>query len=345
MNRIISKEELKLLKEAMGKKATDSFVDDDEDIDFSNFHSDKSNGTNDSSTLNTGSNKGKGISGDSDRKSYFQSKGFKNAGISVLKRIGGIDADTSSSDVKTKTKQNAIDNINKYWVKHPINTYNKYNEEDYYVPDHFGRVKVSYFVNTNPKNYENPISVFKLKNIDPQDCSLLTQMLANEPMLLNISVDSSREKRDENDKRTNDGIALIVDSKYAEKFIKEVMPKIVSKLQSIKDGNGKPKYFKDQVEIKNFSSYLEQEFYALNPDNVSEYFNKVEMDNIKLFQRFLEAENDQAVQEFVAIYGRTGLMDQICKDGGIDIRFGKTLSIQNAAIILGIRQLSAAGEK
>lgn len=362
MNRIISKEELKLLKEAMGKKAMDSF--DDDDIDLSNFYFDESdldysnfdnsdsdsNGTNDSSTLNTGSNKGKDISGASKSKSwgndYFKSKGRKEAGISSLKRIGGIDADTSSSDVNTKTKQNAINNINDYWINHPLNVYNKQDEEDYYLPDQFGRVKVSYFVNTNPKNYEDPISVFKLKNIDPQDCSLLTQMLANEPMLLNISVDSYREKSEIHPERTNDGISLIVDSKDAEKFVSEVIPKIVSKLKSIQDEKGNPKYFKDQGEIDNFYSYLKHEFYALDPDKISDYFKQIEqieMDNIKLFRRFLAAENDQAVQEFVAIYGRTGLMDQICDEGGIDIRFGKTLSIQNAAIILGSRQLTGAG--
>ena len=338
MNRIISEEELKLLKEAMG-----GF--DDDDIDFSDFGLDDidSMGANDSSMLNTGGSSG--FSGGSNKKGYrdpyFQSKNSKDAAIRLLKGIGGVDADTSSSDADTRRKQNGIKGINDYWVKHPLNTYNTQDEEDYYSPDQFGRVKVSYFINSNPKNYEDPISVFKLKNIDPQDCSLLTQMLANEPMLLNISVDSSREQSKIHPERTNDGIALIVYPKDAEKFVSEVMPKIVSKLQSIQDENGEPKYFKNQGEIDNFYGYLKQEFYTA--ENVADYFKQAQMDNIELFRRFLAAENDQAVQEFVKVYGKTGLMKQICEEGGIDIRFGKALSIQNAAIILGSRQLTGAG--
>ena len=82
MNRIISEEELKLLKEAMG-----GF--DDDDIDFSDFGLDDidSMGANDSSILNTGGSSG--FSGGSNKKGYrdpyFQSKNTKNRAIDLLK--------------------------------------------------------------------------------------------------------------------------------------------------------------------------------------------------------------------------------------------------------------------
>ena len=69
MNRIISEKELKLLKEAFGKKEKDNDDFDYDDIDFSNI---ESMGYDDSSTLNT----------------------------------NGVNADTSSSNADTKRKQN-----------------------------------------------------------------------------------------------------------------------------------------------------------------------------------------------------------------------------------------------
>jgi len=209
------------------------------------------------------------------------------------------------------------------------------NGKDPLTPDMFGRIKAQVVGPTKVNAYKFPIIVVSLYNIDPEDCKQIYIQFSQTGHTERVNVPKTRKNYG------LDGVSFIIASENINTWIEDDAQQIINFLSSIKDENGNMRYFKDEQEIQNLKDTITNR--CVSGEDIAELINTANKNNIEMFNAFIEAENDEEVAEYIKLYSRNNLINHLCVQLGLPVSFGKILSMQNAALVLGSGKMTGAG--
>lgn len=322
------------INEAFGKTSKQNNIFDDDDDEDSYKTDDESNEeeyTEDDDEVNTNNtanklNQGRG----SAYKHNTYSSTVSNAENQLLKK---------------RARENG--NQNSYFSQEKIDALfdpnngvqNKYNKtrKDFLQPDKYGKIKVWSSTIANPKTYDFPIVMIDFLNIEPSDCVKIFEKFHKNGYTEKVTVAKTRENN------TKDGVRFIVSEYKYDEWFKNDFEDFIKMIDSFKNEDGSPKYFKDKTDEENLRSYVKNR--VMTGKDISQYFETANKNNIELFNSFIEAESDEKVEEFIKLYQRNNIIDKLCADLKLDVSFGRILSVQNASIVLSSGKLTGAGVK
>lgn len=216
------------------------------------------------------------------------------------------------------------------------NPYNK-SKRDVLLPDKYGRIKIEAASISKSEKYGVPIILLTFLNIDREDCVSLMTKFNDIGNTLKVNIARTRENNDK------DGVTFIINDSNYSLWKENDLKQIIDFLKNIKYSNGEPKYFKNDEEVKNLMEYIDNR--VITGKDLGAYFIKAKQNNIDLFNAFIEAENDSQMKEFIDFFQRFGITQKLCSELNVDKYFGHILSVQNAALVLGSKQLTGAGVK
>lgn len=231
------------------------------------------------------------------------------------------------------------------WTGSKEKANNPYNnaKKDVLEPDQFGRVKVRFQFVMKPKSpeYKEPLMLIELLNIDPEDCVEIAKKFTRYNHTQYVWVPKVRQNNEKDGKPYRDGVVFYVYNSVLDLWKQEDLEEIIDFIGAFKNEDGTPKYYRDEQDKENLRQYVLNR--VVSGRDLSEYFSNAKQNNIELFNAFIEAENDDKVQEFIKKYQRFGLINKICSELGLDFSFGRIISVQNASLVLGSGRQTGAG--
>lgn len=209
--------------------------------------------------------------------------------------------------------------------------------KDPLTADSFGRIKVMAHPIANPKKgkYNEPIVLVTMVNIDPEDCVEICRNFARVGHTADVTVARTRQNN------TKDGVTFVVLDKFINQWKEEDLNNILDFIGSFKNEDGTPKYLRNEQDKENIKQYVSNR--VMSGSDLGSYFTMARKNNIELFNAFIEADSDEKVQEFINMYQRFNLSNMLCSELGLSSTFGRILSTQNAALVLGSGRLTGAG--
>lgn len=271
----------------------------------------------------------------------FSQSNLQNQSLDALRRIKagkGTQADIEKSKMLWSGYE-SLPNANK-GGEIRVNGFGRYIRRNKAMePDKYGRVKIAGKYFAKPANYDFPIMMVCLENIDPHDCQIIYEQIFDSNNTLMVGVASDRVNN------AGDGMKIITKgfNFYLEDgWLNNEFNEIIEILKGMNDENGNPKYFKNEQEVQNLRDMANHN--VDNPKLVGEYVSKANENNLELYNKFMEAENDEQVRAFMEMYKRTGAIMALCKELNLDVEtFGHILSFKNTMLVLGSGRLTGAG--
>jgi len=246
-----------------------------------------------------------------------------------------------------------LSQISQFFANSDIKDKMNKKDRDTKDPTMFQRIRPTFSRNENPDANEyngRTISVLTLYNIEPSDS-------ANLAMLLNDNQNNAPEgdtfatvnvwPRRENYGKS--AVTFIFYEQDIERFKNKDLPFILDYFSKRVDSNGVHIYDSPQSikkgknTIDKTMEYLKQDILnkMYTPESREEWFQKANeklmSDQFRMYDNYLNAENDPSIQRLIALYDRSGALEMMCQELNISKSFGHLLSDKNAKLIKAMR--------